>query len=154
VSDTSDVTIRPVSAADESDWRRLWTAFNAFHGATLSEDTKVATWARILDPASPISALVAVQDGVTLAIADYVLHAHTWSIGPCCLLDDLYVDEPARGRGIGRRLLEALIELGRHSGWSRVYWLAIEGADAMKLYDKYWTRDDVVRYTVTLIPPS
>lgn len=154
MSDGSELTIRPAAAADEQDWRRLWTAFNAFHGATLSEETTAITWSRILDPASPVAALIVVENGRTVAIADYVLHPHTWSVGPCCLLDDLYVEEAARGRGIGRRLIEALIDLGRREGWSRVYWMAIEGAAAMTLYDRHWSRDDVVRYTVTLIEPG
>ncbi len=154
MSDLPELTIRPAVAADEHDWRRLWAAFNAFHGVTLFENTTATTWGRILDPASPVAALLAVESGKPVGIADYVLHDHTWGVRPCCLLDDLYVEETARGRGIGRRLVEALIDLGRQNNWSRVYWTAIEGAAAMSLYNRFWQRDRVVRYTESLIAPS
>ena len=142
--------IRAPVAADESEWRSLWTAFNAFHGVRLPQRVADATWARILDPDVPLGCLVAVEDGEMAGLADYVLHAHTWSEHLSCLLDDLYVRSASRGRGIGHRLIDAVVELGRQNDWSRVYWTAIDGADAQHLYDRYWSADGVERYTVQL----
>ncbi len=41
-------------------------------------------------------------------------------------LDELFVLQDARGRGIGRALIETIIEEGRRRGWSRVRWLIPE----------------------------
>ena len=138
------LTIRAPVAADEGEWRSLWTAFNAFHGVRFPERVADANWDRILDPDAPLGCLVAVENGELAGLADYVLHSHTWSEHLSCLR------EASRGRGIGRRLIEEVVELGRRSGWSRVYWTAIDGADARHLYDRYWSSDGVVRYTVQL----
>jgi GNAT superfamily N-acetyltransferase len=145
-----DLIIRAAVAADEGQWRRLWTDFNAFHGVRLPERVANATWQRIRDEAAPMGCFVAVEDGEVVGLADYVLHLHTWSEHLSCLLDDLYVRPESRGRGVGRRLVEAVVDLGRRSGWSRVYWLALDGADARYFYDKHWRADGVERYTVRL----
>ena len=146
----AQLTIRAPVATDEGEWRSLWTAFNAFHGVRLPERVADANWGRILDPDAPMGGLVAVEDGKLVGLADYVLHCHTWSEHLSCLLDDLYVRSASRGRGIGHRLIEAVVDLGRQNGWSRVYWTAIDDADARHLYDKYWSPDGVKRYTVQL----
>ena len=58
-----DLIIRAAVAADEAQWRRLWTDFNAFHGVRLPESVASANWRRIGDEAAPVGCLVAVEDG-------------------------------------------------------------------------------------------
>lgn len=54
------------------------------------------------------------------------------------ILNDLYVDEKFRGRGVGRRLLSAAADFGRRSGAKQLF---IEGAvantRARGLYEKF-----------------
>jgi GNAT superfamily N-acetyltransferase len=113
--------IRPVEAGDESVWRRLWVGYCDFYRTTVPEDITAATWQRILDPTSQIGGVVAVVEGEVVGMASYVLHPFTWSDRPTCLLEDLYVTPSARGRGVGARLIEHLVERGRVEGWARVY---------------------------------
>jgi GNAT superfamily N-acetyltransferase len=54
-----------------------------------------------------------------------------------CYLQDLFTVEHMRGRGIGRRLIEAVYEAAREAGSSRVYWQTQVGNEAGRaLYDK------------------
>jgi GNAT superfamily N-acetyltransferase len=113
------------------------------------------TWQRILDSAWPIGAFLAEVDGETVGLANYVLHPFTWGDRPTCLLEDLYVSPSARGRGIGARLIEHLVELGRVEGWARVYWHTQEGnATARRLYDRFGSADGFIRYTIRLQGPA
>lgn len=41
-------------------------------------------------------------------------------------LDDLYVDHPERGQGIGRALVKALVEEGPKRGWTHLRWMVPE----------------------------
>ena len=94
--------IRPATAADERDWRRLWAGYCKFYGVVVPEETTAGTWRRILAPADQIGAVLAIQRAETLGFANYVLYPFTWSERPTCYLEDLYVSPEARGRGVGK----------------------------------------------------
>jgi GNAT superfamily N-acetyltransferase len=80
-----------------------------------------------------------------------VIHEATWSRDPVCYLEDLFVDQSARGKGIGRALIQDLIDLGREHGWSRIYWhTRADNLAARRLYDKFVPADDFVRYRLFL----
>jgi len=144
------VLIRAAEATDGAAWAEMWDGYAAFYQVSLSEQVTAATWARILDPASPIKALLATDshDGA-LGFANYVVHAYTWSDKPACYLEDLFVRPEARGRGAGRALIERLIALGGEQGWGRLYWMTREdNTTARQLYDHFSTADGFVRYTI------
>lgn len=119
-------SIRPLALADLADWRRLWDGYNAFYGragaTALPEAITEATWARFFDPAEPVHALVAEQAGRVVGLAHYLYHRSTTRLNDVCYLQDLFTEETCRGRGIGRRLIEAVYAAAREAGSSRVYW--------------------------------
>jgi len=77
----------------------------------------------------------------------YLSHRSTWTAGNYCYLQDLFVDQGLRGKGIGRALIEHVYDRAREMGCSRVWWLTHEtNTDAMKLYDKVADRSGFVQY--------
>ena len=46
-------------------------------------------------------------------------HEGTWIRGRDCYLEDLFVDADARGKGLGRALIDDLIATSKAKGWSR-----------------------------------
>lgn len=143
--------IRDAEPGDGTEWRRLWAAYCHFYDAAVPEAVTEATWARILDPASTIICRLAAGDDRIAGFATAVIHPTTWTIAPACYLEDLYVDETARGTGLGRALIEDLFALARARDWSRVYWHTRAGnADARRLYDRFAAADDFVRYRIAL----
>lgn len=140
---TAPVSVRPVTAADYAGWRPLWDGYNAFYGrfgaTALPEHITASTWQRFLDPVEPMHCLVAQEEGsgALLGLAHCVYHRSMTRIEPVCYLSDLFTREAARGRGIGRLLIEAVYEQARAAGSSRVYWQTHEGNAAGRLlYDK------------------
>lgn len=143
--------VRAIGARDRERWLPLWEAYNAFYGrhggAALPRQVTDTTWARFLDPAEPVHALVAERDGVLLGLVHYLFHRSTILLGPTCYLQDLYTVEAARGGGVGRALVEAVYARAQAAGASRVYWQTHEtNATAMRLYEQVAERSGFVVY--------
>lgn len=144
------VTIRDARPEDEARWRALWDGYLAFYRVTIAPEITDATWRRIFDPASAIFMRVAEVDGEVKGFTLCITHEGTWTLAPDCYLEDLFVDQSARGHGVGRALLDDLVALCKTNGWARLYWHTEEGnATARKLYDTYVESDGHIRYRVS-----
>ena len=147
------VRIRPVGAGDAAAWRKMWEAYCAFYETVVSEEVTAGLWARLLEPSGATGGLLALnaEAGNALGFAHYVIHPHTWSAKNLCYLEDLFVEEEARERGVGRALIERLLTLGRENDWKRVYWHTnAENETARRLYDRFTPADNYVRYTIEI----
>lgn len=149
--ETCDAVIRSVLATDFPRWLPLWEGYNRFYGragsTALPEKVTRATWARFLDPAEPVHALVAESAGELLGLAHYLYHRSTISIPPVCYLQDLFTVEQVRGRGIGRSLIEAVAAHAREAAAERLYWQTHESNHtAMRLYDAVAERSGFIVY--------
>ena len=147
--------VRPVVAADYENWLPLWHAYNAFYGRSgptaLPINITKLTWSRLLDPAEPMFALVAEQDGRLVGMTHALLHRSTTLETYTCYLQDLYTVPELRGKGIGRALIEAVYTLAKSKGCERVYWQTHETNEtAMKLYDSIAEKTGFVIYRKVL----
>ncbi|WEX76316.1 GNAT family N-acetyltransferase [Sinorhizobium numidicum] len=144
-------SIRPISRTDYEQWLPLWDGYNAFYGRSgetaLDPDITRMTWSRFFDTYEPMHALVAESDGRLIGLTHYILHRSTTSIQPNCYLQDLFTSEAARGKGVGRALIEGVYERARSAGSPRVYWLTHEtNHTAMRLYDQVAEKSGFVMY--------
>jgi len=133
--------VREADKSDFAQWKVLWDGYNAFYGRkgpTALPDTVInMTWSRFFDGYEPMQALVAEQSGQLLGLAHFLFHRTTISIESICYLQDLFTVEDARGKGVGRALIEEVYRYAKRAGCSRVYWQTHEtNATAMRLYDK------------------
>ena len=148
-------SVRPAAREDHDSWKVLWDGYNAFYGregpTALPESVTRSTWARFFDPSEPVHALIAESDGALVGLAHYLFHRSTIQVAPTCYLQDLFTAEAARGKGVGRALIEAVYERARREGTGRVYWQTHESnAVAMRLYDTLADRSGFVVYRKTL----
>jgi GNAT superfamily N-acetyltransferase len=135
------MTIRTVRREDFAEWQQLWDGYNAFYGRSgptaLPAEVTQTTWSRFFDVYEPMHALVAESGGGLLGLTHFLYHRSTIALGPVCYLQDLFTVEAARGRGVGRALIEAVYERALAAGSSRVYWQTHEtNKTAMRLYDR------------------
>lgn len=143
--------IRDPAPEDETAWRDLWAGYCAFYETEVPEAVTAGTWKRMLDPGGPLIGRIAEWEGKQAGFTICVLHEGTWTLKPICYLEDLFVAPSLRGKGIGRALLEDVLDLADARGWSRVYWHTREGnREARRLYDAFAAADDFVRYRVLL----
>ena len=146
-----DLSIRFVTPGDYPQWLPLWDGYNAFYGRSgataLAPAITATTWERFFDADEPVHGLVAESGGELLGLTHYLFHRRTTSIEPTCYLQDLFTSAPARGKGIGRALINGVYQRARPGGASRVYWLTHEtNHTAMQLYDKVADRPGFVIY--------
>ncbi len=139
------IIIRPPRPKDHDQWLALWHAYNVFYGhawGTAGEppvepDVTAATWGRLHDGGQPLWGLVAEdEDGTLLGFTHYLYHLSTNVLGSLCYLEDLFTAEAARGKGVGRALIEGVCEAATAAGAKRVYWQTQgDNATARRLYD-------------------
>ena len=148
---SDNLLIRPVEKSDYEQWLTLWAGYNAFYkreGPTaVPVEMTEMTWARFFDAYEPMHALVADQGGQLRGMTHYIFHRNTIMAGPVCFLQDLFTTTEARGRGVGRALIEGVYDRARQAGSSRVYWNTHEtNASARLLYDKVASHDGFIVY--------
>ena len=145
-----NMVIRPVAEGDEARWRELWDAYTRFYERKPVEEVTRHTWARILDPQAPVSAIVAEHaDAGVIGIANYVIQESTSALTPGCYLQDLFVDPQARANGVGRALIDWLWAEVQRQGWSRLFWNTKENNyRARALYDTYTPHSGFLRYVL------
>lgn len=143
------LTIRPLTATDKPEWRRLWTAYLAFYETTLPEAIFDTTFARQLDPAHPERCcFIADLDGRAVGLVHAIWHAHNWRVEDVCYLQDLYADPDVRGMGVGRALIEAVYQEADRRGTPAVYWMTQEfNTTARQLYDRIAKVTPFIKYT-------
>ena len=147
--------IRDARPEDRAQWQPLWDGYNAFYereGPTaLPREMTEATWRRFMDPAEPVHALVAERDGRLVGLAHYLFHRSTIAMNHGCYLQDLFTAREARGGGIGRALIAAVVERARAAGAARVYWHTQESnAAARRLYDAVGENSGFIVYRIPL----
>ena len=148
----SALLVRPLHRDDYDQWRPLWDGYNAFYGRTgpteLPEAVTATTWARFLDEREPVRALVAESEGRLAGLAHYLFHRSTNRIEPVCYLQDLFTAPELRGRGVGRRLIEAVYRQAHDAGARRVYWQThTANAAGRALYDRLARHSGFIVYT-------
>jgi len=143
----STLQIRLVSAADHAAWLPLWQGYQRFYNADIAPEVSAVTWQRFLDPAEPMFAALAWQDGVAVGLVHWIFHRSCWTVSDYCYLQDLYVAETVRGGGVGRALIEQVYAAAQAAGANRVHWLTQEdNAQARQLYDRIASRSGFIQY--------
>jgi len=148
---STDLIIRPVARHDYEQWLPLWDGYNAFYGRSgptaLDPEVTRMTWQRFFDAYEPVHGLVAESGHELLGLVHYLFHRSTTAIQPSCYLQDLFTVTAARGKGVGRALINGVYEQARLAGSPRVYWQTHEtNHTAMALYDKVAGRSGFLVY--------
>jgi GNAT superfamily N-acetyltransferase len=147
----SELSVRFVTREDYDRWLPLWDGYNAFYGRSgataLAPEITAMTWARFFDAYEPVHGLVAEAGGELLGLTHYLFHRSITAVAPVCYLQDLFTVEAARGKGVGRALIDGVYQQAQLAGSPRVYWQTHQtNLTAMRLYDKVAEHSGFVVY--------
>ena len=148
---SDDLLIRSVTRQDYEQWLQLWDGYNAFYGRSgetaLAPEITRMTWARFFNAYEPVHALVAERGGRLLGLTHYLFHRSTTAMELVCYLQDLFTSEDARGKGVGRALINGVYEQAARANSPRVYWQTHEtNLTAQELYNKVAERSGFIVY--------
>jgi GNAT superfamily N-acetyltransferase len=87
-------------------------------------------------PDRQFEAILAFLDGEPAGAALFHSRFSTWLGRPGLYLEDLYVTEPARGRGVGRRLMARLAAIAVERGWGRIDFHVLDWNPARDFYHR------------------
>ncbi|NBQ96703.1 MAG: GNAT family N-acetyltransferase [Micrococcales bacterium] len=140
-------SVRQVENEDKSSWQELYGAYLKFYESESVESSTELLWNRLIKDAPEIQGLVAVSNGEVVGIAHFHYQISTWSDTSHCYLEDLYVAEDARGKGVASALIAAVEGLAIQNKSSELFWITKENNTvARKLYEQVATLSDFVRY--------
>ena len=150
------IEIGPMRPGDRDAWEGLARGYKAFYQDPMPDEAYEATWRRLRPVSEPhgteLHALGARQDGRLIGIAHYFFHPTFWG-GEACYLQDLFVEEEARGRGAARALIERVARAAREHGATRYYWHTMQdNTRARALYDRVARFSGFIRYQYPLLP--
>ena len=83
-----------------------------------------------------LNAIVAEVDGVVCGMATYFQSYSTFFAKRGVYVEDIYVDEEARHRGVGRALVKELCHVAQETGAGRLEWTTLLwNTDALEFFD-------------------
>jgi ribosomal protein S18 acetylase RimI-like enzyme len=129
--------IAPVSSADYEELLPLIAAYQRFYEVEdPSTERNREFFRRFLAPSDDGLLLGARAEGRFLGYACLYWHFSSTQAVETVLMNDLYVDAEARGRGVGRALIEASAAVARERGAAHLQWsTAPDNTTAQRLYD-------------------
>jgi ribosomal protein S18 acetylase RimI-like enzyme len=137
------VSIRRAGPSDLDLAVRLFTGYLRFYEkSTRESETREFIGERLARQDSVF--YLAEANGVALGFTQLYPAFASLSLAPSWILNDLYVEPEARGRGVGEALMDAARELALSSGAAELMLqTARTNTTAQRLYEKLgWLRDD------------
>ncbi len=136
---TEQITVRPLAADDRMGWEALWQGYQHHLQSKLPDKAVAETWLKLTDERVPLFGIAAFIDTYRMAgIAHYSLAPSSWSKGPMCHLQDLFIGPDLRGRGAGHALVDGVFSAADREKCSQVFWhLNRSDFRAKLLFDTY-----------------
>ena len=144
------IAIGALEPEDRPRWQELFEGYNTFYERTLPTRIYDEKW-HAFQGNKTIHALCARDESNNIVgITHFFKHPST--SGPdVCYLQDLFTAPEARGRGVGRALIEAVTEWAKQQNCCRVYWHTSEfNETARRLYDQVAEKTPFINYRIVL----
>jgi GNAT superfamily N-acetyltransferase len=134
----SQIVVRTATAADVKtvlEFIRLLARYEKLEHQVVTTESMLLEY--LFGPRPMAEVVLAEEDGRAVGFALFFSNFSTFLGRPGLYLEDLYVREEMRGRGVGRQLLAYLAALAVERGWGRMEWAVLDwNAPAIGFYEK------------------
>lgn len=131
----TDIVIRSITPADHEEWVKLYSGYISFCRRAFDTDSVETLWQWLM--AEKIFCLVAIANKQMVGLAHAKEQLSPLNGKVVGYLDDLFVLEHYRGKGVADRLMEHLKQLGQARHWLFIRWITRENNYRAKaFYDK------------------
>lgn len=110
-----------IRKATEEDFELILNLIKEFSVFINTPEKVSITLEQMIQDKNYFQCMVAVDEGKIVGFATYFFAYYSW-IGKSIYLDDLYVIEEFRGKGIGADLFDAIITIARDESCKKVRW--------------------------------
>ena len=135
---SDEIRVREATPGDAATILGLIKGLAAFEGEPAS--TVKASEAEIREHGFGVErhfeTLIAELDGEPVGFALFYPNYSTWEGRPGLYLEDLFVEEPARGKGVGQALMQRLLEIAQQRGWARLDLAVLDWNPAREFYQR------------------
>lgn len=133
----AQVEIAPITVEEFEGLLPLIASYQRFYEvAEIDEERNRSFFRRFLAPSEDGLLLGARRGGRVVGYACLYWHFSSTQAKETVLMNDLFVEESARGQGVGRALIEATAEVARERGVPSIEWsTAPDNHTAQRLYD-------------------
>jgi GNAT superfamily N-acetyltransferase len=146
-----NLNIRELKETDKDRWLELWAGYLEFYKSNLSPEQTEFTWKRLINNEQKMYGFVAENESGVIGFTHCLFRPSTWTETDYCYLEDLFVDPNIRGKGVGRALMNRVVELAKEKNSKRVYWTTQEfNKTARVLYDSITSVSEFVQYRLPL----
>ena len=145
------IEVRPVRDGDFFAWLDVYAQYAEFYETELTDQKALVLWSWLTAPEHEESGYVAVDGDRIVGLAHVREFARPLEGDRGLFVDDLFVIEESRGKGVGGALLAQARSLAEERGLGVVQWITAHDNDtAQKLYDQVANRTQWVTYEIDL----
>ena len=110
-----------IRKADPADFEAVHAMLKEFATFISTPDKVLTTPAQMVCDSDVFRCLIALEGDKPVGFATYFMAYYSWT-GKAIYLDDLYVKEEYRGRGIGSALFDFVLKMGREAECKKMKW--------------------------------
>ncbi|MCF8473092.1 MAG: GNAT family N-acetyltransferase [Emcibacter sp.] len=128
-------------------WAELYRSYAEFYNVTMTEDQLRKVWAWLDGYETELLGLAALVDGEARGIIHYRRFLRPLAAEIGIFLDDIYVCQTARRRGVGNALLRRLEDIAKAQGCKTIRWITANyNQEAQIFYDQFGKKSGWITY--------